>query len=85
MRTYVLLIPVGMLLMLGSACTAPQPPSAPQKEAAPAGAQVQGDLRQVMRGILYPSSNVIFAVQDKNPAEIKPAADPTTRPPSSTG
>ena len=78
MRTYVLLIPVGMLLMLVSACTAQQPPSAPQKEAAPAGAQVQGDLRQVMRGILYPSSNVIFAVQDKNPAEIKPAADPTT-------
>src|SRR5262249_6275115 len=47
------------------------------KEAAPA-AQVHGNLAQVMRGILFPNSNVIFAAQGKNPAEIKPAADPAT-------
>jgi cell wall-associated NlpC family hydrolase len=40
--------------------------------------QVQGNLAQVMRGILFPNSNVIFAVQSTNPAEIKPAADPAT-------
>jgi len=66
-----------ILLMLSTACTSQQPQPAPQKETA-AAAKVQGNLRQVMRGILYPASNVIFAAQDKNPAEVKPAADPTT-------
>ena len=71
MRTYVLLIPVSILLILSSACTPQQPPPAPQKE------QAQGNLSQVMRGILFPNSNVIFAAQAKNPADIKPADDPT--------
>jgi len=31
-----------------------------------------------MRGILFPNSNVIFAAQSTNPADVKPAADPTT-------
>ncbi len=31
-----------------------------------------------MRGILYPSSNVIFAAQDQNPADVPPAKDPST-------
>jgi cytochrome c553 len=31
-----------------------------------------------MRGILYPASNVIFAAQSVNPAEVKPAKDPAT-------
>jgi hypothetical protein len=67
------------LLMLVSACSTPQPSA--EKAAAPAAAptaQVQGNLLQVMRGILFPNSNVIFAVQSKNPTEIKAAADPTT-------
>jgi hypothetical protein len=34
-------------------------------------------LAQLMKGILYPSSNVIFAAQSQNPAEVKPAADPS--------
>jgi hypothetical protein len=34
------------------------------------------NLSQLMKGILYPSSNVIFAAQSENPAEVKPAADP---------
>jgi hypothetical protein len=34
------------------------------------------NLSQVMKGILYPSSNVIFAAQSVNPADVKPAADP---------
>jgi len=67
-----------MVLVLVSACTAQQPQPAAQNPPVAGAAQIAGDLRQVMRGILYPSSNVIFAVQDKNPAEIKPAADPTT-------
>jgi Cytochrome C' len=42
--------------------------------------RAQGTLLQVMRGILYPASNVIFAAQSDDPAAIKPAADPATSP-----
>ena len=31
-----------------------------------------------MRGIVFPASNVIFAAQDKNPADVKPAKDTAT-------
>jgi hypothetical protein len=34
------------------------------------------NLSQLMKGTLYPSSNVIFAAQTENPADVKPAADP---------
>jgi hypothetical protein len=30
-----------------------------------------------MRGILYPASNVVFAAQSDNPADIKPAQNPS--------
>jgi len=33
-----------------------------------------------MRGILYPASNVVFAAQSDNPADIKPADQPSTSP-----
>ena len=49
----------------------------------PGGAQtprVHTDLLHVMRGIIYPASNVIFAAQITDPATIKPAADPSTSP-----
>jgi hypothetical protein len=45
-------------------------PVAPQK--------VEATLAQLMKGILYPASNIIFAAQDKNPAEVPPAQDPST-------
>jgi hypothetical protein len=34
---------------------------------------VEANLLQLMRGILYPASNVIFAAQNDNPADAKPA------------
>ena len=48
--------------------------------------QAQSNLNQLMRGILYPQSNVVFSAQTDNPAEIKPipgrdpsmATDPLT-------
>ena len=40
--------------------------------------RVYADLRQLMRGILYPASNVIFAAQSENPNDVKPAPDPST-------
>jgi len=59
------------------------PPAAPAagrgRGAAPAARsqQVHGNLLQVMRGILFPNSNVVFAAQSQNPADVKKDADPT--------
>jgi hypothetical protein len=75
------------LALLG-VCQA-QPP-APKGVKAPADAalkpEVIADLRQLMRGILFPSSNVIFAAQDDDPAKVPPAKDPalSTNPLAST-
>jgi len=38
------------------------------------------DLAQLMRGIMFPSSNVFFAAQDQNPDEIKPDSKPAVSP-----
>jgi hypothetical protein len=40
-------------------------------------APAQATLGQLMKGILYPASNVIFAAQNDNPADVKPAKDPS--------
>jgi len=40
--------------------------------------QVQANLLQLMRGILFPNSNVIFFAQTTNPASVKPDADATS-------
>jgi hypothetical protein len=37
--------------------------------------QVQSNLLQLMRGIFYPASNVVFSAQTDNPADVKPAPD----------
>jgi hypothetical protein len=49
---------------------------AARQQAAPAAATVQ----QVMRGILFPNSNVIFAAQSNDPEKIKKAPDPSVAP-----
>jgi hypothetical protein len=75
MRNFCVLVTASVLLLVSACSNAQQQPAS--KEAA-AGAQVHGTLLQVMRGILFPNSNVIFALQGKNPAELKPADDPST-------
>jgi hypothetical protein len=40
--------------------------------------QVYAVLGQVMKGIIFPAANVIFAAQWRNPADVKPAKDPAT-------
>jgi hypothetical protein len=47
----------------GAAVTAPAP-------------VVQVNLNQLMRGTFYPTSNVFFAAQDLNPADVPRAKDP---------
>jgi hypothetical protein len=56
---------------------AASPPSA-QGAAARPQSQVHGDLRQVMRGILFPNSNVVFLAQGTDPATVPKDADGTT-------
>ncbi len=82
MRTYALLIAASVLSLV-TACSSPQPQPqpqaapAPQKPAGPA-AQVHGTLLQVMRGVLFPNSNIVFAVQSKSPTSFKATGDPAT-------
>src|SRR5580658_3704259 len=57
----------------------------PNAEPAPASATgplaafpAAGNLQQLMRGIMFPSSNIIFTVQTHDPAEKKKASDAAT-------
>jgi hypothetical protein len=63
-----------------SAAQAPMPGPAPAagKGNAASAMPVQANLSQLMKGILYPSSNVIFAAQSTNPADVPQAKDPAT-------
>src|SRR5437867_4366457 len=79
---FAVLVILLVVIVLIPAC-ASTPPAAPGTPATPpapaAGAlQVHGNLAQLMRGIPFPASNVIFAAQDQNPADVKPADDPST-------
>jgi hypothetical protein len=53
--------------------------AAPGKSGKPAAAasQASANLAQLMRGIMFPNSNVIFFAQDKNPADLKHSGDPS--------
>jgi cytochrome c556 len=56
-------------------------PAAPAQTKAAAAAparQAPATLAQLMKGILYPNSNVIFFAQGDNPADVPPAKDPAT-------
>jgi hypothetical protein len=58
-----------------------QAPAARGRGAAPAAArpqQVHGNLLQVMRAVLFPNSNVIFAAQTQDPGTVKKDADPAS-------
>ena len=70
------------LVALGQAQTpAPARPAAPAQTKSGAVApapRVYANLAQLMRGILFPASNVIFAAQNDDPTKIPPAKDPAT-------
>jgi hypothetical protein len=48
-----------------------------QSPAQAAAAATPANLAQLMRGTLYPESNVVFAAQDTNPADVPHAKDPS--------
>ena len=65
------------VLVFVAACSSPAPaPTAPAADAP----QVKGSLNQVMRGILFPNSNIIFDAQDRDPGAPPAAADPAASP-----
>jgi hypothetical protein len=62
------------VLVFVAACSSPAPaPTAPAADAP----QVKGSLNQVMRGILFPNSNILFDAQDKDPGAPPDPKDPT--------
>ena len=84
MRVRTLMFTVGVcaatatLVLVGGA--AAQGPARGRGAAPAQTARVHGNLAQVMRGILYPASNVIFAAQSTDPTTVKPDGDPSTSP-----
>ena len=72
----------GVALLASAAACSQQPPAGqpPANQSAPQTAQVHGNLAQVMRGIIYPASNVVFFAQSEDPAAVKPETDPSTSP-----
>lgn len=59
-----------------SPAAAPKAPPTSAKASAPTP-QVYANLAQLMRGIMFPNSNVIFFAQDKNPTSVKSTGDPS--------
>ena len=49
--------------------------AAPAARGAAGGRQVYGNLAQIMRAIPFPNSNILFDVQDNDPAKKKPDAN----------
>ena len=58
---------VGLIMAMVSAAAAAQAPSTPAVRPAPAR-KPTGTLAQVMRGIYFPNANIIFDVQQNDPA-----------------
>jgi len=79
MRAFTVSLALGML-SIGAAAQAPSRPAAgaqPPRAAAPArsSAKPAGSLAQVMRGIFFPNSNIIFDVQQNDPGTPKKKAE----------
>jgi hypothetical protein len=63
----------GLALAAGGCSREPEAPETP----AALNPEIQGTLNQVMRGILFPNSNIIFDAQDRDPAAEPDPNDPT--------
>ncbi len=76
---------VVLCLALAGICQGqqPSPPASKAPKSPAVGAmkpEVVADLRELMRGILFPNSNVIFFAQEDDPAKVPPAKDPSVSP-----
>jgi hypothetical protein len=71
---YLLLVGFGVLI-LSPQCDAQGRGGTGTQELKP---QAYAALGQVMKGIMFPASNVVFGAQKENPADVKPAKDPSS-------
>jgi len=78
MATLLLVSPTDARSQGRAGAAAPAPKAAAAPKSAPVPKAPPATLAQLMRGTLFPESNVIFAVQGKDPAKIPPDADPST-------
>src|SRR5512144_932258 len=84
-RVHRMILPIliGVVASVGvvqrSAAQSPaKAPAQKGKAGAAATTTTPATLAQLMKGIFYPSSNVIFAAQGQNPAEVPPDKDAAT-------
>jgi hypothetical protein len=78
MRTFTVSLALGWWSIAAAAQTPPRPAAGapPSRTAAPrAAAKPAGTLAQVMRGIFFPNSNIIFDVQQNDPGAPKKTAE----------
>ena len=70
---------LGALAVVQAQAPAATRPAAPKPAPAAAAARyrVHGNLNQVMRGILFPNSNVVFAAQNEDFVKIQQDKDPS--------
>jgi hypothetical protein len=66
-----------LALLVGSAMSTSLLELAAAQSPAASGQKPVANLVQLMRGTLYPESNVVFAAQDTNPADVPHAKDPS--------
>ena len=71
------LLLMGYFTLVLEPSNAQAPARAPGRGGAP-GPQVEATLGQLMKGILFPNSNVVFFAQSEDPAKVTPAKDPST-------
>ena len=75
LRIVYLLLAGSGALILSPQCDAQRRRATDAQESKP---QVYAILGQVMKGIIFPASNVVFAAQGENPADVKLVKDPST-------
>jgi len=66
-------LPGAVVALTFAAILTAQAPQTPSQPAAPVA-----NLNQLMRGLFFPHSNVVFLTQRVNPAEIKKISEPST-------
>jgi hypothetical protein len=87
----ILVLIVGISVLISNGCGRGEAPAEQQPAgAAPAAnsagsMQVHANLNQLMRGIMFPNSNIFFVAQSQDPGTIKPHKDPTLSPNPLTG
>ena len=69
---------IGLLLLLLPGEGVAQAPAAAGRGAVVQQPRVHANMLQLMRGVLYPASNVIFTVQSDDPDSFKPGLRPST-------